>query len=83
MNVEPIEGGADPRWLLLDLSGGDARWLILSVAGPDDVLPARMAGRRYQDWQQVTEWAAQRLGYHPSLIPVGAKLWRIAGGAPR
>ncbi len=66
------------RLLILDTSDADdPRWVLVTVDHPEDVRPARMIGRRYDDWAETTEWTHERLGVHPALVPIAAMVWRV------
>jgi hypothetical protein len=76
-------GGGPWRVLILDASPDDPMWLIATVSLPNDVRPAHMDGRRYRDWEQVTDWVTAQVGPHVSLTPISAVAWRIDEGEPR
>jgi hypothetical protein len=80
----PFSGGVW-RVLVLDSSPDDPLWMIATVTLPSDVRPAEMepGGRRYRNWEAVTEWVRAQVGEHVSLVPLTAVAWRIDEGEPR
>ena len=82
-SAEPGKGGVS-RVLILGANADDPMWVICSVSLPSDVRPAAMDGRRYRDWDEVTEWVRRQTGEtRVSLLPIAAAAWRIDSGDPR
>jgi len=72
------------RLLLFDSSNEDPKWIIVSVSLASDVRPALMAGRKFSDWPQVTDWVRHQVGAaRVSLVPVAVACWRIDEEDPR
>jgi hypothetical protein len=67
------------RLLVLDRDPADPKWIVCTVTLDADVRPAVLdAAGRYQDWQQVTDWARSQAGGRVSLEPVqDALCWTV------
>lgn len=79
----PAPAGSGPwRILILDTSADDPKWVLCTVSVPSDVRPAVMepGGRRYADWEAVTEWVRGQVGRQVSLVPVATMAWRVDEG---